>query len=303
MILICPSCDTRYFTEASALGGSGRKVKCTSCGHSWFATPPEEGDIATAPPEAAGLSREQVERLRRNAAQSAAAGGPHAEFRMREMERRRRNRAMAAVLAWGGGLVLFGGAATAAAAFRDSVVSAWPRTATVYTALGLKVNRFGLDLANVTARRSFDGTTPVLTVAGKVQNRSGAARKAPLVRVSMRDEHGKEVGHWLDRLPRAEIPAAATVEFSTRIVSPPLETYALTLTFAAADAASAAERMSPPPGAAQPSSAEAVKVGIGGQEGHEAAGLRHEGDHAPTAAPAPAPSAAPAPQRGGGEHH
>ena len=50
MILICPECATRYLVPDSAIGATGRQVRCASCKHSWF----QEGIVPQRPePEAA----------------------------------------------------------------------------------------------------------------------------------------------------------------------------------------------------------------------------------------------------------
>lgn len=231
MILVCPSCDTRYFTDSAAIGADGRRVRCASCGHSWFVKPSDEG-APVEEPEASGLTREQVERLRQTAAaNSVARSGPHAEFRAREHSRRQRQRSTAAVFAWLTGFGVFAATAAGLVIFREDVVQAWPRTASFYKLAGLDVNRFGLSIADESARRSFDGTTPVLTVTANIVNESDEPREAPLVRISLRDEAGVELHAWTDMLEVASIEPGASIPFMSKIVAPPIETFTLFVTF------------------------------------------------------------------------
>lgn len=233
MILVCPSCETRYFADDNAVGKEGRRVRCASCGHSWFAKLQEEGAPVAPVEENTGLTREQVERLRQTAAaNSVARAGPHAEFRAREHARRKRERGRAAAIAWAVGFVLFAAAALGAVVLRNQVAEAFPKAASLYRMVGLDVNRFGLVLENVDAKRSFDGTTPVLTVTGSAVNQSEERRDAPQLRVLLRDEDGKKVQEWTDSLSVPSLGPGERVEFSSRFEAPPVETYRLTVTFA-----------------------------------------------------------------------
>jgi len=46
MLLVCPSCNTRYVVPDAAITGDGRQVRCANCKHSWHQAPA----IADAPP-------------------------------------------------------------------------------------------------------------------------------------------------------------------------------------------------------------------------------------------------------------
>jgi predicted Zn finger-like uncharacterized protein len=235
MILVCPSCDTRYFAEDSSIGKEGRRVRCATCGHAWHAKAVEEGEAAVAPDDT-GLTREQVERLRQTAqANSRTRAGPHAEFRAREHAKRKRAKGRAVTIAWAVSGVVFLGLVGAAVIFRNEVAEAFPRAASIYRLVGLDVNRFGLVLENVAAKRSFDGTTPVLTVTGAAVNTSEEPRATPQLRVTLKDEGGNEVQTWMDKLAVPTLGPGQRTEFTSRFEAPPVETYRLTVTFAYAE--------------------------------------------------------------------
>ncbi len=234
MILICPSCETRYVLADASFGESGRNVRCAACSHSWFARPPETLDPNAPVQDESGLSRAQVERLRQKAISNAASGaGPHAEFRERDRKRRQRNRLLAALGAWVAGAIVFAGAAAAAVAYREKVVEIWPKTASFYAMAGMEVNRFGLEFTGLESQRSFDGTTPILTITGSAMNVSDSHRAVPDVRIDLLSETG-EVVQQDSVSPMTDVLAPGEeASFSLHIVSPPMESFRLNAAFIA----------------------------------------------------------------------
>lgn len=212
MILTCPDCETQYFAEDSTIGESGRTVKCATCGHSWFVGPE-------------GASSEN------------SLLGAHETYRLKVRERRRRKSRAAALSAWtvagAALLVVLAGLVL----FRGQVVKQWPESASTYAAIGMPVNRFGLEFLESEAERFFDGTTPILEVRGAVQNVSGRTRTAPLVRVILLDDQGVEVAEAFAQITPSSIPADATALFAARVENPPFESFELELDLVPADTA------------------------------------------------------------------
>jgi len=298
MILVCPSCDTRYFAEDSSIGKEGRRVRCATCGHAWHAKLQEEGETAVAA-EDTGLTREQVERLRQTAqANSKARAGPHAEFRAREHAKRKRAKGRAVTIAWASTGVVFLAVLGASVLFRNEVAQAFPKVASLYRLVGLDVNRYGLTLENVAAKRSFDGTTPVLTVTGAAVNISDEARPTPQLRVTLKDEAGKEVKTWTDKLAVAELKPGERTEFTSRFEAPPVETYRLTVTFAYADGEEGGKETNIEATTEEPSAAEKP-----GHAAPAASGESHDIAASEGAAPAAEPHAPEAVPVKEADHH
>jgi predicted Zn finger-like uncharacterized protein len=50
MELICPSCEARYRVPDEAVGGAGRQVSCSNCGHGWHAVRPVAPGVRSPTP-------------------------------------------------------------------------------------------------------------------------------------------------------------------------------------------------------------------------------------------------------------
>lgn len=213
MILTCPNCETQYFADDATIGESGRTVKCAACGHSWHAGRKDEAT---------------------GAAPAADQSGAHDTYRERVRERRQRKSRFAASMAWFISGILFASLLGSLVLFRNDVVQYWPQSAEAYQALGLEVNRFGLDFNTIKPERTFDGTTPVLTVSGTILNISRTSRPSADVRVRLRNETGEYVGELLAEVTRKQLDPGEKLEFEARQENPPVEAFELEFLFVAA---------------------------------------------------------------------
>lgn len=218
MILTCPSCGTQYFADDNTIGDSGRSVKCAACGHSWHVQG-KYGDSDEAP--------------------AVTAGRAHDAYRARVKERRARKSRLAASLAWIIMATIFMALGASAIIFRNEVVDIWPQSAGAYKAVGLDVNRFGLDFNTIEPTRTFDGTTPLLTVTGSVINISRSTQPANTVRIGLLDENGAEVAVLTAPLDRARLGPGEEATFTARLENPPVAAFELELSFADSDGAAA----------------------------------------------------------------
>lgn len=209
MILTCPNCETQYFADDSTIGESGRTVKCAACDHSWHVGP--EGEVT---------------------GERGPIAGAHEAYREKVRARRSRAARSVAVMSWLIVGSLFGAAIAGSVIFRDQVVQAWPQSASTFNAVGLEVNRFGLEFETTQAERYFDGTTPILEISGDVKNVTGKERAAPMVRVMLMDEGGDLLGESFAPVTPSRIPAGALGKFTTQIENPPFEAFELELQFA-----------------------------------------------------------------------
>jgi predicted Zn finger-like uncharacterized protein len=242
MILTCPQCSTRYQTDAAKFQPSGRNVRCAKCGHVWHqdapAPEPDAADdivAAKAPPEpvAAPIIQQAVDAP---VPQAFTPNPPISRERIQAPSAAPSNLPMR--LAIGGGwlgliaIVLLIG--WSALRFREQIATAWPQSASLYSAVGLKANASGLNIQDVAYHRGVEGGQSVLSVTGMLTNASTRELPVPQLRVGLIDNDRHELYHWTFVPGVVTLKPGQTTKFLTRLSNPPTAASHFELRFAKA---------------------------------------------------------------------
>ena len=239
MILTCPQCATGYFVEDGQIKPDGRAVRCAHCGNRWTAHPETPLELAAAErASAADTPLEPTGKPHLSPASEAVVtltgDDLPRQFRNRADEDRRMRQAAINGAVWAAAAVAVATVVGLAVVFRETVVRAWPQTASAYAAVGLAVNPTGLVIEQVRAEPSLQEGHAALAISGEIRNVVGREVVAPPLRITLLNAQGKRVAGQIAAFGNARIPPGETRHFVTSIFDPPFSAANLQVDFAAA---------------------------------------------------------------------
>lgn len=254
MILECPECRARYLVPDSAIGTTGRTVRCANCRHSWYQdapplperTPPAEvtspsvdtpeETIAVAPPPAPPPAPLPAPAPPPPSPSPHPAmvieepdPAPYDAFAHRAPFRPTRNtnriRTIASIAA---GLLMLAAVA----------VILWTTAPGLAEKIGLSIGPAELPLRivdNPIERRKMANGSELFAVSGQVTNPSSQRQRVPDIRADLRDAQGKIVFSWTITPPQRSLAPNAAIDFNSAQVDVPATSKRLDLSFVGED--------------------------------------------------------------------
>jgi hypothetical protein len=103
------------------------------------------------------------------------------------------------------------------------VVRYLPQTASLFAAIGLPVNLRNLKFEGVRISKDSEDGVTTLIIEGNIVSTADKPVEVPRLRFAARNASGQEVYSWTALASRSILPPGASLEFSSRLVSPPAD--------------------------------------------------------------------------------